>query len=195
MKFQLFTVILMSDFLLLLGVTISIFFPKFRIWPPPKKGSWQQWVSWTLFTIDMFGVLLLGILDFESIGYGHWSRFVIGCLAVATGLGIGIWGIRILSVRQSLGEEGKMMTAGPYEYTRNPQYVGFIIFYIGVILIMYSFMALVTGIFLILLFLILPFSEEPWLKQKYGKQYEEYCKKVPRFIGYRSFKPKTDINR
>jgi len=107
------------------------------------------------------------------------------------GLGIAIWGVRALSVRQSLGEEGRMVTEGPYEHTRNPQYVGFILLYIGVILIAYSFMALVVGAFLILLFFILPFSEEPWLRQQLGKRYEEYCKKVPRFIGFRSFKRKN----
>lgn len=32
------------------------------------------------------------------------------------------------------------------------------------------------------------FSEEPWLRQQYGKTYEDYCKEVPRFIGLRSFK-------
>ena len=35
---------------------------------------------------------------------------------------------------------------------------------------------------LIFAFLILPFSEEPWLQKEYGKSYVEYCKKVPRFI-------------
>lgn len=185
----LFGVILVADFLLLLVIVVSISFPKFRIWPPPKKDAWQQWVSWTLFTIGMFGVPIIGILDFGSLGYGHWSRFLAGSLALIVGLGIDIWGTKTLTAQQSLGEKGKIITEGPYRYTRNPQYVGFILMYIGIVLVTNSFMALDTGGFIILLFFLIPFSEEPWLRQQYGKSYEDYCKMVPRFVGFRSFKP------
>jgi protein-S-isoprenylcysteine O-methyltransferase Ste14 len=185
----LFGVILTADILLLLVILISTFFPNSRIWPPPKKDSWQQWMSWALFTLVMFGVPLIGLLDFQSLGYSHWIRFLFGGLLFALGLGIDLWGTKTLSAQQSLGEKGKIITGGPYRYTRNPQYVGFIIMYSGIILVAWSFMALVTGVFAIFLFFIVPFSEEPWLRQQYGKPYEEYCRVVPRFIGIRSFKP------
>jgi len=188
MKLELFAFIVVAEVSLLLCVAISALIPKFRIWPPPRKNSWQQLVSWTLFTIGMFGVPILGVLDFESIGYGHWSRFLVGGLAVVAGLGIDIWGTRTLTTQQSLGGKGKIVADGPYRYTRNPQYVGFILLYSGIILMTYSFMSLATGLLIILLFFILPFSEEPWLRQEYGLQYEEYCKEVPRFVGLRSFK-------
>jgi protein-S-isoprenylcysteine O-methyltransferase Ste14 len=184
-----FGIILVADFLLFLAIAISIFFPKFRIWPPPKKDSWQQWASWTLFTIVMFGVPLIGLLDFQSLGNSHWLQFLAGSCLFVIGLGIDLWGTKTLSAQQSLGDKVKIITSGPYRYTRNPQYVGFIILYSGIILIAWSFMALVTGVFAISLFFIIPFSEEPWLRQQYGKPYEEYCKMVPRFVGVRSFKP------
>jgi len=189
MNLALLGLIITAELLLLIVVAFSIFLPKFRIWPPPKKDSWEQWVSWILFTISMFGVPLIGILDFESLGQGHWSRFLIGGLALLIGFGIDIWGTRTLTAQQSLGAKGKIITEGPYRFTRNPQYVGFILIYAGIILATYSLMALITGALLVLAFLILPFSEEPWLQQQYGEAYEEYCKDVPRFIGIRSFKP------
>jgi len=136
----------------------------------------------------MFGVTLVGIMDFQSMGYGHWSRFLIGGLAVLIGFGVDLWGIKTLTAQQSLGDKGKIITEGPYQYTRNPQYVGFILFYAGLILLTYSYMALAAGLLLILAFRVLPFSEEPWLRQQYGEPFEEYCKQVPRFIGVRSFK-------
>jgi len=183
-----FAFVLAGNFLLLLCVAISILLPKYRIWPPPKKNAWQQWVSWTFFTISMFGVPLLGILDFESMGPGHWSRFLVGGLTILIGFGIDIWGTRTLTAQQSLGAKGRIITEGPYRFTRNPQYGGFILIYGGIVLTSYSFMALVTGALLVLAFFILPFSEEPWLRQQYGEPYVEYCKNVPRFIGIRSFK-------
>ncbi len=184
----LFVIFLIVDFSLICGVAISIFFPKYRVWPPPKKYSWQFWISWIFATIGMLGTPLLGLLDFNSLGGWHWIYFLIGCLSLVTGSIITIWGITTLSEHQSLGLKGKIITDGPYRYSRNPQYLGFIILYSGLILMTFSFMVLVTGLMIIALFFILPFSEEPWLLGEYGKAYEDYCAKVPRFIGINSKK-------
>ena len=189
MALVLFGVVLAADFCQLFAIAISIFFPESRIWPPPKRDSWQQWVNRISFPIVIFGVPLVGILDFESLGYGHWSRFLVGALLFISGVGITIWGFRTLGAKQTGGEKGKIITHGPYRYTRNPQYVGLILLHIGIILVTSSFMALVTGVFFVFLSLIDPFIEESWLRQQYGKPYDEYCKLVPRLIGFRSFKP------
>jgi len=182
-------IILTADFMLLLVVAVSVLFPQSRIWPPPKKDTWQQMLSWTLFTIVMFGVPLIGVLDFRSLGLDYLLQFLVGGFLFVLGLGIDLWGTKTLSTQQSMGDTGKIITTGPYRYTRNPQYVGFIILFAGIILLTASWIALVTGAFAIFLFLIIPFSEEPWLKQQYGKPYIDYCRMVPRFIGIRSFKP------
>jgi protein-S-isoprenylcysteine O-methyltransferase Ste14 len=179
---MLFVIFLIVDFVLICGVVISIFFPQHRIWPPPAKGSWQFWVSWAVATLGMLGTPLLGLLDFNSLSNWHWIYFFIGSLAIVTGLAIALWGITTLSEHQSLGLKGKVITSGPYQYSRNPQYLGFIILYSGIILTTFSLMALITGTILVAAFVVLPFSEEPWLLQEYGKTYQDYCKKVPRFI-------------
>jgi len=179
----LFAIFLIIDFSLICGVAISIFFPKYRVWPPPKKYSWQFLISWIFTTVGMLGTPLLGFLDFNSLGGWHWIYFLIGCLPIVTGSIITIWGIMTLSEYQSLGLKGNIITDGPYQYSRNPQYLGFILLYSGLILTTFSFMVLVTGLSLIAMFFILPFSEEPWLLQEYGKAYEDYVAKIPRFIG------------
>ncbi len=188
-----FIFVLSGNLLLLFIVQLSILKPKYRIWPPPKKDGWQQLVSWTLFTISMFGVPLLGILDYESLGKSiSWIHFLIGSLPIVIGFAIDLWGTKTLSAQQSLGGTGKIITEGPYRLTRNPQYVGFILIYSGIIIATYSVMALVTGLILIVTFFVLPLSEEPWLKQQYGKSFEDYCKRVPRFIGLRSINRVTN---
>jgi protein-S-isoprenylcysteine O-methyltransferase Ste14 len=153
------------------------------------KDGWQQLVI-DAFTIVMFGIPLIGYLIFN-----RWVvvtlRFLVGGFLFVLGLGIDLCRTKTLSAQQSLGDKGKIITNGPYRYTRNPQYVGFIILYSGIILVAWSIMALVTGIFAIFLFFIVPFSEEPWLRQQYGQPYEDYCRMVPRFIGFRSFKHLT----
>ena len=182
----------MVDCLLLFGVAISIVFPKRRIWPPPTKDSWQFWVSWICSAIGMTGSPFVGILDFETLGHRHWILLFIGGLAILMGGGIAIWGTTTLSAHQSLGLKGKLMTDGPYQYSRNPQYVGFILMYGGIILFTFSLMALLTGTMVMLVFAVLPFSEEPWLRQQYGAAYDDYCRDVPRFIGLRSFKQRLE---
>ena len=190
MALVLFVFTLLVDFVVLFGIAISIFFPKRRIWPPPKKDSWQFWVSWILFDIGMVSSGLIGFIDFAILGYGFWIRILVGGSAILSGGGVALWGMRTLSTRQSFGLKGKLVTEGPYRYSRNPQYIGFILMYAGVILVTYSFMALVAGTIMIVNLVILPLSEEPWLTQQHGEAYVEYCRHVPRFIGFRSFKHK-----
>lgn len=188
MTLVIFAITLSADFLLLSVILLSIIFPNSRIWPPPKKGSWQQLISWTLFTVVMFGVPLIGVLDFQSLATVGWGQLLIGGFLIAFGLGIDLWGTKTLSAQQSLGNNERIITTGPYRLTRNPQYVGFIILFFGLIIVASSNMALVTGLFAVGLFFFIPFSEEPWLRQQYGEAYVEYCRNVPRFIGLRSFK-------
>jgi len=40
------------------------------------------------------------------------------------------------------------------------------------------------GLFLLFIFLA-PFSEEIWLREQFGEEYEAYLRNVPRFIGRR----------
>lgn len=187
----LFVLVLIADFILLVGVAVSIFFPMHRIWPPPKKDSWQFWISWILFDVGMIGSGLIWLVDFNILDYGFWIHISVGVLVFIVGSFVALWGVRTLSMYQSLGLKGKLVTEGPYQYSRNPQYLGFLLMYSGIIFSTYSFMALVTGSVMIVIFIILPFSEEPWLKQQYGEAYLKYYKRVPRFFGLRSFKPKS----
>lgn len=111
---------------------------------------------------------------------------VVGGALVSVSVLLIYWGIRELSFHQSLGLEGKLIVSGPYRYTRNPQYLALILFYIAVILVTGSYLAFLTGSMLILMYAITPLSEEPWLADIYGNEYLEYCSRVPRFLGFRS---------
>lgn len=178
----LFIITVFSEILLLISLIITLVKPKYRIWPPPRKNSWQFWFTWILMIISTFGVILLGIIDWDSFLLSHWLRYPIGLLLITFGSFIGLWAIKTLSIHSTLGLKGNFITNGPYKYTRNPQYLGDIVIIIGIILLSNSFLALITGILGILWFLIAPFTEEPLLKEQFKEDYNEYCKKVPRFI-------------
>ena len=185
-----FMVLLMLTTSFSLGLFIHLCYPKFRMWPPPGKNSWQFWFVWILYTIGALGVSVIGILDWDTLELNHWLPSLIGLGLLLFAVTLGECSVRTLNVHQTLGLKGKLLTKGPYRVSRNPQYVAEILIYTGIILVTGSFEALITGIIMMLWFVMAPLSEEPWLEQQFGKQYEAYRKNVPRFIGLRSFKQK-----
>ena len=155
-----------------------------------KKQSWQFWLTWISFIFFMIGIPILGILDFRTLGLTHFSRYVIAGGLILFSVPIGLLAIRKLSLRQTLGLEGRLLTTGIYRYSRNPQYVTHVLLVVAIVLITNSMLVLIVGVFYSLWFIIAPFSEELWLKKQFGSAYEEYCNRVPRFIGFRYVKSK-----
>jgi len=77
----------------------------------------------------------------------------------------------------------ELVAAGFYRYVRNPMYVGIFAINFGYFL-WFGYLNLLTYTFIVFLafhtFVIL--YEEPTLRRKFGAAYEEYCKRVPRWI-------------
>lgn len=190
-KLTLFLCLLVISLLFSSGLLFSLMIPKIRMWPPPEKKTWQFYYVWVFYTIGALGVPVIGILDWGSLGLRHLGLTLIGAVVLLIAVPLGEWGVRTLNVHQTLGLTGTMLTTGPYRYTRNPQYVAEILIYIGIILVTKSLFAVVIGAIMMSWFIMAPFAEEPWLTQQFGKQYEDYCNNVPRFIGLRSFLPKN----
>ena len=92
------------------------------------------------------------------------------------------WGFATLGTKNTSGIKNQFISKGPYRYTRNPQYLGDNILFLGIIILSNSFITLITHALLILIFLITPWAEERWLEEQYGEIYKEYKKVVPRFI-------------
>lgn len=75
------------------------------------------------------------------------------------------------------------VVAGPYKYVRNPMYIGGLTALIGFALIQRSLsMLLFSTIWLLIAHLFVLYYEERALRGKFGRQYEGYCKSVPRWI-------------
>src|SRR5262249_25101881 len=77
----------------------------------------------------------------------------------------------------------ELVAVGFYRYVRNPMYVGIFLTLIGHFL-WFGYWGLLIYAFVVFFcfnaFVIL--YEEPTLKRKFGAAYEEYCKRVPRWI-------------
>ncbi len=180
-----FGITLVFELLLGIALIVSMLSPKYRVWPPPRKGSWQYWCIHFSTESSIFFFFALGFLDWNTFLLKHWLRFVFAPLLLSVGLIIFLWALRTLTVTTSLGSKGKLVNKGPYRYSRNPQYLGTVLFFSGTMLLFNSLYQFVAGSVGIIWFLLAAFVEEPWLRIQFKEEYDAYCKKVPRFM----FKP------
>jgi len=173
---------LLVNFLLFSLTAWSIFFPKKRVWPPPYKSSWQYYIYWGLFYFGIALTTILVILNYNSWVILNEIRYFLGIPLISTGLILLCFGIYTLGIKNTYGLKDGFKIKSIYKYTRNPQYVGDVIMLTGLIVFLNS--ADLTIIFLIqiLTFIIMPFTEEIWLEEKYGVEYLNYKQKTSRFI-------------
>lgn len=77
----------------------------------------------------------------------------------------------------------KLVVAGPYRYVRNPMISGMILILLGESLVFGSFLIFIwTVIFFAGNMIYFPLSEEKNLIKRFGQDYLEYKKNVPRWI-------------
>ena len=98
------------------------------------------------------------------------------------GAAFALWGAFALGIPASQGLGGALITVGPYRYSRNPQYVGNCGFVLGYGVLCGSFLTLAAAFPLMLWFILAPFAEEPWLRERLGASYERYSSGAPRFV-------------
>jgi len=76
-----------------------------------------------------------------------------------------------------------MVAEGLYRFVRNPMYLGALLILLGDVLWFQSLRLLIYAAALTAAFhLFVVFYEEPVLRRKFGSSYEDYCRRVPRWI-------------
>lgn len=171
--------------LLALGfcLAFSLVRPQARVWPPADRHSWQFHVVWWLTAVSTAGIVLTGILDWNSGPLGHWLRLPVGAALLLGGLLLALAGITTLGGHATLGLEGRLIESGLYRWTRNPQYVGDIAALLGWAMLCNSGRTWWVAMLAMACFAVTPFAEEPWLREQYGEAYDAYRSRVSRFLG------------
>ena len=177
-----FALDVIASLMLVVGAVWSVALPRRRIWPPPGKRSWQYILTWTCFYVAFLGNAALFVLDWDSWGMHDASRFFLGVPLAAVGASLVSWGVATLGVRNTSGVRDGFVRSGPYRFTRNPQYLGDIVLFVGLSVIANSLSLWITHGLLILVFLMAPWTEEAWLKEQYGEAYDDYRRDTPRFL-------------
>ena len=185
MSVFIFLVTLAAEVLTTLAVAISILLPKQRVWPPTERRAWGKPMMLILFNLTACGVILLGVLDWNSYILPIWARIAIGLPAWLAGNILAAWAVLSLGLARMSGEAGTFIRGGPYRFSRNPQYLGFILGLVGWALLTNSALTTITALAALPSLILVPLAEEPWLLAQYGIEFEAYSRTTPRFFTFR----------
>lgn len=131
--------------------------------------------------------ILLWLSGWHSEGFLFW-RCLIGAICLLVGIFLAISTVRLFpkfgnGTPAPWDSTTKLITSGPYAYVRNPMITGVVLILAGEALLLGSVaIGIWAAVFLVINMLYFPLSEEPGLRKRFGKEYEEYCKNVPRYI-------------
>jgi protein-S-isoprenylcysteine O-methyltransferase Ste14 len=172
---------LLAHALLLAGALWCVAFPARRIYPMAAPDGWYYGM-WLLFGFIFATNPVFVVLDWNS---GLWTsalRFWLAGPLIVLGGGLVCWGMATLGARRTSGLPQGLVAEGPYRLTRNPQYVGDFLLFLGVVVLSNSAVVAVTHLLTALVLLMAPFAEEPWLEDQYGDAYARYRDHAPRYL-------------
>jgi len=81
-------------------------------------------------------------------------------------------------------DAGQLTTSGPYRWSRNPQYVGWLLFLLGFALNDWSLWCLAALLVVAISLHLLVLVEEEHLRRVFGEHYVEFQRKTPRYAGW-----------
>lgn len=141
-----------------------------------------------LMSIATLGAPLTQILsivfDWDAIPVG--ARFTGFCTGI---LGDLIFLASVICMRDSWRagipdkDKTELVTGGIYKFSRNPAFLGFDFMYIGVLLMYFNPLTLFFSLFAIVMLHLQILQEEKYLTATFEKEYEEYKKRVFRYLG------------
>ncbi|MCT7661604.1 methyltransferase family protein [Mycobacterium deserti] len=112
---------------------------------------------------------------------------VVGGLAIAFGMFMLTWTVvlfdRVGEGTLAIGSPVKLVVTGPYRHVRNPMMTGVFCIQIGAALAWASPWLLAWfAVFFTAVLIAIRAVEEPHLRRRFGEQYDEYRRHVPRWI-------------
>ena len=177
-----FVVALAALVILNVLLLLTVFSSSIKLWPTPSTRSWQYYTFWPLFRGGLGLTLVYAILTAHWPQEGEVLRFAAGMICVAIGFGFTIYGYFDLGIENTYGADEGLVTKGLYRYSRNPQYVASILGFFGTALANGEIHAVILCGLAILVYVIMPYTEEPWLQRAYGDVYLAYKERTPRFL-------------
>ena len=123
------------------------------------------------------------------------GRLYLAILIALAGLALSIWSIVYMkhvgkgNPFDAMGHEvaprtKHLMTDGPYKISRNPMLSGTYLYYIGILIALWSWWALLIFAVIATVMMLQVRSEEKRLEADFGQEYLDYKKRTGRFISF-----------
>ncbi len=115
-------------------------------------------------------------------------QFWLGCLALAAGLALAVWTVRLFT---TVGQgtpapwdpPQAFVVVGPYAHVRNPMISSVVVMLAGEALVFGSWPIVGwAAVFFLINCVYFPMVEEPGLERRFGDDYRRYKEKVPRWV-------------
>jgi protein-S-isoprenylcysteine O-methyltransferase Ste14 len=139
-----------------------------------------------------FGCLLLSALmqyvrPLSIAAYSFTVGMVIGSSALLLAAALAAWGIWEMKRLGTAIEPGRiparLVTTGPFRFTRNPLYLALLLVFTGLAIMSNSlWLALGVGVLLLLLDRLVVVREEAAIQRAFGSEYSAYVAHVRRWL-------------
>ena len=132
--------------------------------------------------LTLAAVLLRNMPVFSSgkLAGLHTPLLILGVLFIAAGIALWIYAVPVSKIDDGI-KENRLVTTGAYAMVRNPIYSAAMIACTGVILIVgNAWFFVLPFAYWLFMTLLMKATEEKWLKDLYGAEYEDYCRRVNR---------------
>lgn len=138
---------------------------------------------WALFFVlsAWWAGALLNLPPLARIPLAGWPIFVLGFAISASGrFAFSKAGTEVMPASQ---KNSVLVTSGPFQYTRNPMYLGILVAITGIAFIMGTLASFAAAVvfFLFVNFISIPYEEEK-MERQFGDDYRAYKARVRRWI-------------
>ena len=144
------------------------------------------WATFSVIPIEIISVILYPkmtlIPALKSFPVLQWTGLAIAAIGVAFFI------VAMLTMADSWragipdSDKTAFVHMGIYRISRNPAFVGFDLMYIGLLMAFPNIIHLLFAVFPVVMLHLQIRQEEDFLRKTFGTEYEEYCKKVRRYI-------------
>ena len=154
---------------------------------------------------DLIGYLMGLVLFVILIPFIMWKlsgeihprmvQILILCVLALGGIGLRIWTIVYMRLigrgnpmdafnHEVAPRTSQLMTSGPYAICRNPMLLGVIIYYIGLLVYLWTWQATVIFVLYVIIMMVQVNREEKRLEQDFGEAYREYKQRTKKLIPF-----------
>ena len=141
-------------------------------------------ITCLILTIGGICLHLKGYLYQGELREGKIFFLIAGTLLILFGIFLWVQAVIVEKINKKVKEK-KLITSGVYSFVRNPVYSAFIFIFTGSLLLTANYFLLILPFtFWAFLTILMKNTEEKWLKNEFGKEYEIYIKEVNRVISW-----------